>query len=151
MLLHYINIGSKDPGNAYSHTELKGILSVLDQNLDNGDYVYMYEIKSMSEWSGLTSFISSLDLCTTVHGCQICCNWSRLKAGINLPAHWGTMPQINVTPHPVTLNWCWANQLWSRTLIVNANQGSSRYQFFSLWLDLTGDLNPWPFTHGTRN
>jgi len=36
-------------------------------------------------------------------GCQICCNWSR-------PSHRSTMPQINMIPHPVTLNWHWANQ-----------------------------------------
>jgi len=23
--------------------------------------------------------------------CQICCNWSRLKLGFNVPAHWSTM------------------------------------------------------------
>jgi len=27
-----------------------------------------------------------------------------------VPAHRSTMPQINVIPHPVTLNWHWANQ-----------------------------------------
>jgi len=34
-------------------------------------------------------------------GCQIYCNWSRLIPGI--------MPQINMIPHSVTLNWHWDN------------------------------------------
>jgi len=37
-------------------------------------------------------------------GCQICCNWSRLKPGFRVPVHLSTMPQINMIPHPVTLN-----------------------------------------------
>jgi len=62
-------------------------------------------------------------------GCQICC-----KPGFNVQAHRSTMPQINTIPHPVTLNWHWTSQTsCSRPLIVNANQGSSRCQFFSLW------------------
>jgi len=28
--------------------------------------------------------------------CQICCKWSRLKPSFNVPAHWSTMPQINI-------------------------------------------------------
>jgi len=38
-------------------------------------------------------------------GCQICCNWSRLKPCFKVPAHRSTMPQINMIPHPVTFNW----------------------------------------------
>jgi len=38
-------------------------------------------------------------------GCQICCNCSRLKLGFYVPAHWSTMPKINMIPHPVTLNY----------------------------------------------
>jgi len=45
-------------------------------------------------------------------------------------------------PHPVTLNWHLANQPCSRPLMVNANQGSSRCHFFSLWHDPTRDSNP---------
>ena len=75
-------------------------------------------------------------------GFQICCNWHRLNPGFNVPVHQNTMPQINMIPHPVTLNWHWANQPCSRPLMVNANQGSSRCQFLSLWLDLTRDSNP---------
>jgi len=48
-------------------------------------------------------------------GCQICCNWSRLKPGINVPVHQSTMPQINMIPHPVTLKWNWENQPCSRS------------------------------------
>jgi len=70
-------------------------------------------------------------------GCQICCNWSRLKPGYKVPAHQSTMLQINMIPHPVTLNWHWANQPCSRPLMVNTNHESNRCQFFSLWLDLT--------------
>jgi len=44
-------------------------------------------------------------------GCPICCNWSKLKPGFNLPAHWSSIPQIT---HTVTLNWHWANQPCSR-------------------------------------
>jgi len=36
-----------------------------------------------------------------------------------LPAHRSTMPQINMIPHPVTLNWHRANQPCS-TLIREA-------------------------------
>jgi len=43
-------------------------------------------------------------------GCQIFCNWSRLKPGFKVPAHRSTMPQINMILHPVILNWHWANQ-----------------------------------------
>jgi len=35
-------------------------------------------------------------------GCQICCNWSRLKQVFNVLTHWSTMPLINMIPHPVT-------------------------------------------------
>jgi len=49
-----------------------------------------------------------------VSGCQFCCNWSRLKPAFNVQAHRSTMPQINMIPHPVTLNWHWANQPCSR-------------------------------------
>jgi len=80
----------------------------------------------VSEWWGLTSFISSLELCTTCSGCQICCNWSRLKPGFSVPAHRSTMPQINKIPHPVTLNRHWANLHCARPLMANANQGNSR-------------------------
>jgi len=45
--------------------------------------------------------------------CQICCNWSRLKPGFNTTAHPSIM-QINMIPHPVTLNCHWANQPCSR-------------------------------------
>jgi len=38
-------------------------------------------------------------------GCQICCNWSRLKPDFKVPAHRSTMPQINMIPHPIILNW----------------------------------------------
>jgi len=65
-------------------------------------------------------------------------------------AYWNTILQINMIPHPVTLNWHWANQPCSRSLMVNANQASSRCQFFSLWLDQTGALNPGPSTLGAR-
>jgi len=36
--------------------------------------------------------------------CQICCNWFRFKSGFTVPEHRSTMPQINMIPHPVTLN-----------------------------------------------
>jgi len=36
-------------------------------------------------------------------GCQICCNWFRLKPGFIVSAHWGTMPLINMIPHPFIL------------------------------------------------
>jgi len=36
-------------------------------------------------------------------GCQISCNWSRLKLGFKLLAHQITIPQINMIPHPITL------------------------------------------------
>jgi len=52
-------------------------------------------------------------------GCQICCNWSRLKPGFTVPAHRSTMPQINMIPHPVTLNWHQAYQPCSTPLMVN--------------------------------
>jgi len=29
-------------------------------------------------------------------GCQICCNWSRLKPGFNVPVHQSIMSQINM-------------------------------------------------------
>jgi len=74
-------------------------------------------------------------------GCQICCNWSRLKPGYKVPAHRSTMTQIIMIPHPVTLNWHWVNQPCSRPLMVNSNQGKSRCQFFSLWLEPTGESN----------
>jgi len=51
--------------------------------------------------------------------------------------------------HPVTLNWHWANQPWSRPLMVNTNQGSSRCQFFSLWLDWP-EFDPQPSTLGAN-
>jgi len=38
-------------------------------------------------------------------GCQIWCNWSRLKPDFIMPAHRSTMPQINMIRHPVNLNW----------------------------------------------
>jgi len=50
--------------------------------------------------NGLTSFTRGV-----YSGCQICCNCSRLKPGFNV--WWGTMPQINIIPDPVTLNWRW--------------------------------------------
>jgi len=50
----------------------------------------------------------------TVTGCQICCNWSRLKPGFDLTAHRRTVSQINMIPHPVTSNWHWTNQPCSR-------------------------------------
>jgi len=31
-------------------------------------------------------------------GYQICCNWSRLKPGFNVPAHRSTVSQINMIP-----------------------------------------------------
>jgi len=31
-------------------------------------------------------------------GCQIYCNWSRLKTRFKVPAHRSTMPQINMIP-----------------------------------------------------
>jgi len=62
-------------------------------------------------------------------GCHICCNWSTLKLVLNVPAHRSTIPQINMIPHPVTLNWHWSNQPCSTHLIVNTNHGSSRCQF----------------------
>jgi len=37
-------------------------------------------------------------------GCQIYCNWSRFKPDFMVPARRGTMPQIKMIPHPVTLN-----------------------------------------------
>jgi len=40
-----------------------------------------------------------------VSGCQVCCNWSRLKLVFKMSAHWSTMLQINMIHHPVTLNW----------------------------------------------
>jgi len=33
---------------------------------------------------------------------------------IKKPAHWWTMPQINMMPYPVTLYRCWATQSCSR-------------------------------------
>jgi len=42
--------------------------------------------------------------CMYDSGYQICCNWSRLKLGFNVPAHQSIIPQINTIPHPVTLN-----------------------------------------------
>jgi len=36
-------------------------------------------------------------------GCQICCNWSRLKTGFKVIAHWSTMPQINMICTPPIL------------------------------------------------
>jgi len=46
-------------------------------------------------------------------GCQICCNWSRRTLDFELPAHRSAMPQINMIPHPVSLNWHWTNQPYS--------------------------------------
>jgi len=43
-------------------------------------------------------------------GWQICCNWSRLKPGFTVPAHRNNMLQMNMIPHPVTLNWPWTKQ-----------------------------------------
>jgi len=43
-------------------------------------------------------------------GRHICCKWSRLKPGFIVPTHRSTMSQINMIPHPDTLNWHWANQ-----------------------------------------
>jgi len=39
-----------------------------------------------------------------VPGCQIGCNWSRLKPVFKVPAHQSTISQINMIPNPVTLN-----------------------------------------------
>jgi len=50
-------------------------------------------------------------------GCQICCNWCRLKPGFNVSVHRSTMPQLNMIPHPVTLNWHLGNQPCSRSEI----------------------------------
>jgi len=41
---------------------------------------------------------------------KICCSWSRLKPVSNVSANKSTMPQINVIPHQVTLNWHQTNQ-----------------------------------------
>jgi len=59
----------------------------------------------MSEWFNVVyqQFIAMYD-----SGCQICCNWSRLKLGFKVPAHRSIMSQINMIPHPVTLNLLWA-------------------------------------------
>jgi len=57
-----------------------------------------------------------------ISACQICCKWSRLKLGFNVPADWSTMPQINRIPHPVTLNWHWANQetrMWHHIIFIS--------------------------------
>jgi len=27
-------------------------------------------------------------------GCQVCCNWSRIKLGFNVPPQWSTMLQV---------------------------------------------------------
>jgi len=35
---------------------------------------------------------------------SVCCNWSRLKPGLKLPAHRITIPQRNMIPHLDTLN-----------------------------------------------
>jgi len=42
-------------------------------------------------------------------GCQICYNRSKLKPSFKVQAHQSTVPQINMIPYPVTLNWHWAN------------------------------------------
>jgi len=61
--------------------------------------------------------------CTAMYdsGCQICFNWSKLKPGfkVSVPRqyHVSTTSQINMIPHPVTLNCHWANQPW----IVGSN------------------------------
>jgi len=47
-------------------------------------------------------------------GCQIFCNWSRLKPRFKIPAHRSTIPQINMIPHPATLNLHWTNKPCSR-------------------------------------
>jgi len=70
--------------------------------------------------SGLTLFISSLELCTTVvvrsvvtgsdSSWDSMCQHTKvpslemIKLGFNVPAHRSTKPQINMIPHPVTLN-----------------------------------------------
>jgi len=38
--------------------------------------------------------------CMYHSGCQICCNWSRLKPDFIVPAQWSTMSQINMIPSP---------------------------------------------------
>jgi len=47
--------------------------------------------------------------------CQNCCNWSRLRPGFSVQANRSTMPQINMIPHPVTLNRHWINQTCFRS------------------------------------
>jgi len=37
------------------------------------------------------------------------------KPDVNVPKHRSIMPQINMTPHPVTLNRHWANQPYCRS------------------------------------
>jgi len=71
-------------------------------------------------------------------GCQIYPKWSRFKPGFSVSAHRSTMPHINMVPHPVTLNWHWANQPCSRPETVKVNQGSNRSQVFNLSFDPTG-------------
>jgi len=50
----------------------------------------------VSEWSGLTSFVSSLELCTTVvvKSAVTGADSSRV---FTMPAHRSTMPQINMS------------------------------------------------------
>jgi len=57
----------------------------------------------------LFNFIRQQVIATCMYNndCQICCIWTRLKPGFNVPVHQSTMLQINVIPHPVTLNWHW--------------------------------------------
>jgi len=54
-------------------------------------------------------------------------------------AHRSTIPQINMVPHPITLNWHWANQPCSRPKInyEHYKQGSNRCKIFSLSFDPT--------------
>jgi len=49
-------------------------------------------------------------VCMYDSGYQICCNWSRLKPGLKLPAHRSTMPQVNIITTPSSFfNRQWVN------------------------------------------
>jgi len=61
-------------------------------------------IDRLGEWVVGFNVVYQLFRAMYDSGCQICGNWSRLKPDFKVPAHRSTMPQINMIPHPVTLN-----------------------------------------------
>ena len=75
--------------------------------------------------------------------CLLCTQTNMLKWIFIVLAHWNKSLRVDMSFHSNTLPWLRENQ----SLFLLLKRRSSKYQFYSLWLDLSGGLPQDPQKH----